>query len=83
MRECGLVSFDVYARYVNPARSSCADPMSQVQEIKKGKPSKHLQPGQMLWTKQGRRHTQKKYLHLTNQARRMIRNWQLTKEPVN
>jgi hypothetical protein len=83
MRGCGLESFEVHARYVNPVRPGSADPMSQVQEMKKGKPLKQLRPGQMQRTKQGRRHTQKKYLHLTNQARRLIRLWQLTTESAN
>jgi hypothetical protein len=74
MRGCGLESFEVYARYVNPVRPGSTDPMSQIQEMKKEKPSKQLRPDQMLWTKQGRRHTQNKYLHLTNQTRRLIRN---------
>ena len=83
MRGCGLESFEVNARYVNQVRPGSDDPMSLLQEMKKENTSKKLRPGQMLWTKQGRRHTQRKYLHLINQACRLIRNWQLTTEPAN
>jgi hypothetical protein len=38
MRGCGLESFEVYARYVNPVRPGSADSLSQVQDLEKESP---------------------------------------------